>query len=291
MTPRHRTLDLSPELALPEDAVTQTTALIARRGAGKTYGAQKLAEEMLGLSAQVVVLEPIGNWWSLRLAADGKSRGYDIPVFGGLHGDIPLEPGAGALIADLVVDRSLSAVLDVSQFRKNERRRFATDFAEQLFHRKKSAPGPLHLFVEEAQVFVPQRVQADEARMLGAFEDIIRQGRNYGLGATLISQRPQSVNKEVLSQTECLIVLQVNEAPARKALREWIVDQGMDVGDLVDTLPSLQRGEAWVWSPSWLGLTKRIRIGRKKTFDASATPALGSAPLAPRPLADRKSVV
>lgn len=37
-------IKLSADLSLPDDAVTQTFAFIARRGAGKTYGASVLAE-------------------------------------------------------------------------------------------------------------------------------------------------------------------------------------------------------------------------------------------------------
>ena len=53
-----------------------------------------------------------------------------MPVFGGLHGDLPLEPLMGARIADLIVDRQISAVLDVSQFEHNtDKARFAEAFA------------------------------------------------------------------------------------------------------------------------------------------------------------------
>lgn len=271
-------------LKLPLDAVTQTFAFLARKGAGKTYGASKLAEGMLAADAQVVVIDPVGVWYGLRLGADGKTPGFNIPVFGGLHGDLPLEPTGGALVADLVVDQGTSLVLDVSMFRKNDRKRFVTDFAEQLFHRKKGSRSPMHLFVEEAQVFVPQRVMGDEARMLGAFEDLVKLGRNFGIGVTLISQRPQAVNKDALNQTECLVVLQTNGAQERKAISEWIVEQGLDVEELVDSLPALERGEAWVWSPSWLRKTVRVHIQKKKTFNASATPEVGKKQREPRQL-------
>lgn len=279
-------LKLAADLELGIDAVTQRFAFLARSGAGKTYGASKLAEEMLGAGAQVLVIDPVGCWYALRVGADGKSKGFDIVVLGGLHGDLPLDPGSGALVADLVVERGISAVLDVSMMRKGDRKKFAQDFAEQLFHRKKSKKSPVHLFLEEAQVFVPQRVQPDEARMLGAFEDVVKLGRNFGIGVTLISQRPQAVNKDALNQTECLVVLQTNGAQERKALKEWIVEAGIDVGvDLIATLPGLQRGEAWVWSPSWLRVTKRIHIAKKRTLNASATPEHGETveakPLAP----------
>src|SRR5258708_39613414 len=107
-------LSISVDLQLPLNAVTQTFAFLARRGAGKTYAASKLCEEMLLARAQVVVLDPVGNWYGLRLASDGKRKAFDIPVFGGLQGDIPLVPGAGSLVADVIVDKGISVVLDVS---------------------------------------------------------------------------------------------------------------------------------------------------------------------------------
>jgi hypothetical protein len=111
--------------------------------------------------------------------------------------------------------------------------------------------------------------------MLGAFEKLTKLGRNFGIGVTLISQRPQSVNKDVLNQTEALFVLQTNGAQERKAIREWIVDQGLDIEDLVDELPGLQKGDAFFWSPSWLKVTKKVHIAEKRTFNASSTPEMG----------------
>src|SRR5438045_2179216 len=73
-------------------------------------------------------------------------------------------------------------------------------------------PVPVHLMIEESQLIVPENFGGDSARMVGIYEEIIRLGRNYGIGVSMISQRPQSVNKEVLNQTECLLVGQVNGA-------------------------------------------------------------------------------
>src|SRR5258706_3544140 len=103
-----RNLKLSPHPSLPINAVTERLAWLGRTGSGKTYGAGKMAEEMLDQKAQVVILDPVGVWYGLRLDANGKSPGIPIPVFGGLHGDVPLEPSSGSLIADLIVDRSIS---------------------------------------------------------------------------------------------------------------------------------------------------------------------------------------
>ncbi len=93
-----KTLRIAKDLQLPLDAVTQTLAAIGRKGAGKTYLATKIAEEMLDAQAQVVALDPVGNWWGLRVGADGKSKGKELFVIGGDHGDVPLTPEAGARI-------------------------------------------------------------------------------------------------------------------------------------------------------------------------------------------------
>jgi len=270
-------LKLSDELSLPIDAATQTFAFIARKGAGKTYAAGKLTELLMDAGVQCVILDTVGNWYGLRLGADGKSKGFDVPVLGGLRGDIPLEATGGELVADLVVESGRSVVIDISQFSQADRKRFATACGVRLWQRKKSEPNPtpLHLVIEESQLIIPQFVGRDDARMVGIYEEIIRLGRNYGIGVSMITQRPQSVNKEVLTQTECLIVLQVNGTPERKALKEWIVQHGVDV-NLLNELPSLPIGTAYIWSPQWLNVLEKVKIGEKRTFDASATPKVGS---------------
>lgn len=59
-------LKISEDLALPLDAVTQKFAFLGRTGSGKSYGATKLAEEMLEAKAQVIALDPVCVWWGLR---------------------------------------------------------------------------------------------------------------------------------------------------------------------------------------------------------------------------------
>ncbi len=271
-----KALAIASELTLPLDAATQTFAFIARRGAGKTYAAGKLVEELLQANVQCVILDAVGNWYGLRLAANGKDFGFDIPVIGGLRGDIPLEAEAGKLLADVVVQTGRSLILDISQFSLANRKRFATSFGEHLWLLKKGqkSPTPLMLVIEESQLIVPQFAGKDEARMLGVYEEIIRLGRNYGVGCTMISQRPQSVNKEVLNQTECLFVGQVNGAAERKALRDWIVHQGMET-DIINELPALPAGTMYVWSPQWLNVLCKVKILKKRTYDSTATPRVG----------------
>lgn len=268
-------LNIAKGLNFPIDAVTEACAFLGRRGSGKTYGATKLAEEFLTHHVQTIALDPVGIWHGLRTAADGKAKGLPIPIFGGEFGDVPLLPTSGKLIADLIVGRGISAVLDVSRMRKGERKQFATDFAEQFYHLKKSKRSPVHLFLEESQVFVPQKTFHGEERMLGAFEDIIKLGRNYGIGVSLISQRPQAVHKDCLNQTEALFAFQINGPQERKAIEGWIVDKGLSKSTVGTDLSGLSVGSCFLWSPQWLRILEKITILPKKTLDASETPKLG----------------
>ena len=280
-------LKLAEGLKLPADeAVTQKYGFIGRSGSGKSYAAMKLAELFLQAGSQVIALDWVGIWWSLRLAENGKDVGFPhVYIFGGEHADVDLRPESGALMADLVVDKHISVVLDVMHFRKAERTRFATAFAEQFFHRKKTARTACHLFIEEAQAYLPQMVRGEEARMVGVFEDIGKVGRNYGIGNSLISQRPQAINKDVLNQVEVLLAFQTNGPQERKAIAGWTAENTSAGTAMMLDLPKLHVGEALVWSPQWLRLAEKVKIAKRETYDASSTPTQKAKSIKPKTLA------
>lgn len=277
---------MAPGLVLPLDAVTQTFGILSKRGGGKSNTAAVMAEEMFRAELPFVVVDPVGAWWGLRSSSDGKGPGLEVPIFGGHRGDVPLERGGAELVADLIVDESLSCVVDVSAFEsETAKREFLATFAERLF-RRKGAPGrdaPLHLFLEEADDYAPQRATATVARCLGAFQRIVKQGRARGLGSTMITQRSASLSKDLLTQIETLIVLRTTSPQDRKAIEGWVTYHGQ-AAEILASLHELAPGEAWVWSP-WLDLTKRVQIRRRKTFDSGATPTV-AAKKAPATLAD-----
>lgn len=267
-------LKISPNLSLPIEAVTQTFAILAKRGVGKTYTASVMVEEMLKNNLQTVVVDPIGVWWGLRSSVDGKSAGLPIVIAGGDHADVPIEPTNGETLADLVISETLSLVIDLSLFRKNQQTQFMTDFMEKLYHSNRS---PLHLVLDEADAFAPQRPFNNQARMLGAAEDLVRRGRARGIGVTMITQRPAVLNKDVLTQIEVLVAMRLVSPQDRKAVDEWIKVHGEEGQreELMESLPSLPIGTAWFWSPGWLDMFRRVKVRERETFDSSKTPKVG----------------
>lgn len=274
-------LRLSQSLSLPVESITETFAILGKRGSGKSSTAVVMAEEMIRLGHPVVVVDPVGTWWGLRSSADGKDDGLPVVIFGGDHADVPLEEKAGRVIADALIDGRFPAILDLSLLSKSAMRRLMTDFLERLYQRNREA---LHLIVDEADLLAPQRLPAEGLRLFGAMDDIQRRGRARGLGTTLITQRPAVINKDLLSQSEVLVAMRLTGARDVAAIDEWVrLNADEDEAKIVkSSLASLPVGTAWVWSPTLLEVLERVQVRRRHTFDSSATPKPGQ----PRPVAE-----
>jgi hypothetical protein len=137
-----RSIQISPDVSFPLSFVTNTTAVLARRGAGKSYTASVIAEQVMEAEQPVIILDPLGAFWGLRSSADGKKPGYAVIVLGGRHGDVPLEPTAGKVIANLVVEKPGWYVVDLSLFESGAAQdRFAADAADAADAAFKKARG------------------------------------------------------------------------------------------------------------------------------------------------------
>src|SRR5438445_6375727 len=102
---------------LPLDAVTQTFAILAIRGAGKTCTAAVFAEEMCKARLPWICFDPVGVWWGMRATADGKPSGFPVVVIGGEHADLPLDKHGGGETAEALASETIFAVLDACQAR------------------------------------------------------------------------------------------------------------------------------------------------------------------------------
>jgi len=250
---------------IPINAATKSFAILAKRGAGKTYTAGVVAEEFSKNNIPFVVFDPIDVWWGLRLDKSGKNKGLPVVVFGLEHADIPLTRDMGRNIARAVVNENISCVISTFGMPKVGMRHLIAEFAEELLNINNT---PRHVFIEEAHEFVPQRVQGAGAKCFSAVEALVTMGRNRGIGVTLINQRAATVNKDVLTQLDTLIALRSVGPQDRKALKDWVefhTAEG-DFEKFMGSLPSLPTGEAWIWSPEFMGIFERIKIRERETF-------------------------
>lgn len=270
-----RELDIG-SIRIPLKAATRTFAVIAKRGAGKTYTAAVMAEEFYKSGVPFVVFDPIDVWWGLRFSKTGKSKGLPVVVFGLEHADIKLTKDMGKEIARAIVKKNISCVISTFGMPKSQQRHLIAEFSEELLNINNQ---PRHVFIEEAHEFVPQRVMGDVAKCFNSVSTLVTMGRNRGIGVTLINQRAATINKDVLTQLDTLIALRSLGPQDRSALEKWVEHHSAE-GDFeafVDSLPKLPNGEGWLWSPEFLDVFERIKIRKRETYHPDPE-KLGGAP-------------
>jgi hypothetical protein len=266
-------------------ALDERLAIVGTSGSGKTYAAKGLVEHLLEVSARVCVVDPLGVWWGLRAGADGATPGYPVVVFGGRHADVALDESMGAALGRLIGTRPLACVVDLSELGSAAaRRRFMAAFAESVYEANAE---PLHLVLDEADLWAPQRPLPEANVLLGRIEEIVRRGRVRGFIPWLITQRPAVVHKDVLSQADILVAMKLTSSQDRDAVGGWIEGQAdrAEGRRILANLPKLSRGEGYLWAPSD-DVLARVAFPPICTYDSSRTPKRGERIATPRTLAE-----
>ncbi len=128
---------------------------------------------------------------------------------------------------------------------------------------------PIAIFCDEAHLYIPERQQAGGAGEISVeiFERIAKEGRKYGVGLVVISQRPSEVNRTVLSQCNNLVAMRLTNGDDQSVVRRLLPDSLAGFGDL---LPVLDTGEALVVGDASL-LPTRIRVSMPEHRPNSGT--------------------
>ncbi|WP_298800069.1 hypothetical protein [uncultured Devosia sp.] len=264
---------------ISDDALDDRLAILGTAGSGKTYLTTTAIERLLKSGNRVVAVDPLGVMWGLRLKADGKTASpFNVVIFGGRHGDLPLTEHAGALIGETVATMRESCIIDLSELpTKAAERRFMTAFLEAIYrHTDPTKVDPFHLIIDEADRFAPQKPPAGDETMLNRMEEIVRRGRVKGFIPWLITQRPAVLNKNVLSQADGLVLLKLTSSQDRDQVGAWIEGQADKAQGkaILGSLPAMQRGQGVVWIPG-RGILETVQFPKKTTFDSSSAPKRG----------------
>ena len=102
---------------------------------------------------------------------------------------------------------------------------------------------PVVLVCEEAHRYAPRRDDAAFQPTKQALSRIAKEGRKYGVGLGLISQRPSELAETILSQCNTLIALRMSNEQDQNFVRRALPDS---VRSLVSVLPTLRTQEALV---------------------------------------------
>ena len=104
-----------------------------------------------------------------------------------------------------------------------------------LFELRKIGAGPpMMLVVEEAHNFCPQQGTVASSKI---FRTIAAEGRKFGLGLTIISQRAAKIDKNVLSQCNTQIILKITNPNDLKAIVGSVEGLTASMADEIQRLP------------------------------------------------------
>ena len=258
-----------------EDYITKKVQILAKTDSGKTYTASKIAEELLKEKIPIVIVDPVSAYWGLKekfeivIFADKRNKHVDYP----LNDDKKTIDSQAELIADYLATNKTSAIIDLKYWVESKQQQFMAKFAERLYHKIKI---PRHVFIEEADIFIPQSVvYPDEINSRHHVDNLVRRGRQEGIGCTVISQRPALVSKNVLTQSDLSIYLNLPSKPDLTPAKKEIEDDAdmtkQQQQAVISRIKKLPRGEAFFYSPRWLGIKEFVRINKKETYHAGAT--------------------
>jgi DNA helicase HerA-like ATPase len=175
------------------------------------------------------------------LVADARLAFLMTEWVGGVDDPFP------SIIAQLVSDGPQPRVVDLSGVPNEIAGVSSAVIARTLFNLKvwqtseERATDPVLLVCEEAHRYVPNRGEAQYEAAQDAIRRIAKEGRKYGIGLMLVSQRPSEVEATVLSQCNSWIVLRITNDSDREHVKAILPDS---MAGLTKMLSGLRRREA-----------------------------------------------
>lgn len=179
--------------------------VFGRTGSGKSYTAGVLAEEMLEHEQPMVIVDPHGEYASLKLTPDGAASDYRVVEYA----DPEFNPAADRdLDLDSIEPLDLArpgqaTVLNLRGIDTERQEEIVAALLDALFlARKRDRIPATKIFLEEAHLFAPQR--KNEPRSV--IENIAKEGRKFGFTLALISQRPSEIYPNIRAQLQAFTI-------------------------------------------------------------------------------------
>jgi hypothetical protein len=138
-------------------------------------------------------------------------------------------------------------IIDISGLPNEVAGPLAASVARLLFQykvwqtREERERDPVLLVCEEAHRYVPDTGLAEYGAAQKAVRRIAKEGRKYGIGLMLVSQRPADVERTVLSQCNTWLIMRLTNAADQEHVNRMLPDS---LAGLSRLLPSLGRQEA-----------------------------------------------
>ena len=209
------------------DTITHNTALIGVTGSGKSYLAFHLIEAYLDAGIKVLILDLTRQHWQFLQHRNPTQLNGAGDVATWLAGNSYLAIHQFANAATGYPTTTADIVHQCFEwFRGNTQLRAGVDVSARLC-----------IVLEEAHSLIPewnQVAQQSDTQQVNRSARIILQGRKYGLGTLLITQRTANVTKTVLNQCNTIFALRSFDQTGLDFLRNYM---GEEYSQAISTLP------------------------------------------------------
>lgn len=253
-----------------EDYAIQGNAILGIKESGKSATATKVAEDLMDAGIPIIAVDKSGVWRWLRVGQKGH-KGYPVVIAGGKNGDFPITSKTAPEIIRAARKARVSLIVDLHDraLSHAERGRIVAAITDVLLY-ENADWGLCHIFFEEAQRWVPQVIRGgfandERGKVYSAVEEFCQTGGNEGVGFTLIAQRAESLNKEVLELCDLLVLGRQKGKNSLTALGKWLnVVDVSNASEISKQIPRLAAGEFFVW-PSASDAPVKTLVPLKKT--------------------------
>lgn len=145
---------------------------------------------------------------------------------------------------------------------------------------------PQLIVMEEAHRYLNGSGESPAREMV---QRIVKEGRKYGIGAMIVSQRPSEIDDTILSQCGTFFALRLSNAGDRAKVQAALPD---NLSGVVDSLPVLRTGEAIVLGEAaHLPVRCRVTLPNEASRPDSGDPLVAKAWSAPKTKGDYHSLV
>jgi DNA helicase HerA-like ATPase len=163
-------------------------------------------------------------------------------------------------------------VLDLSRIPKEDQQMLAAVLLRKIYQQRERAQQgeevdidyPVFSLMEEGHRFAPE----GNARSLGIMRTILSEGRKFGFGIGIISQRPSKVDDDVLSQCGTQVIMQLKNPNDQQAIRQSVESAGESV---LSELPGLTPGQA-VISGDAMNTPVLVKVRERYTKHGASSP-------------------
>ncbi|MCY3801899.1 MAG: ATP-binding protein [Chloroflexi bacterium] len=175
-----------------------------------------------------------------------------------------LRPGRCSVLQVGGMDRRSQQIVVATILRRafegrQQTKRGETDPRDELH-----LPFPIFVLIEEAHRFAPPGGGAATSNLLA---EILAEGRKFGMGIGLITQRPGKLDQDVLSQCMTQCIMRIVNPVDQNAVASAVESMGRD---LLAELPALSKGQAIV-SGAAVNTTVLCRVRERKTPHGGAS--------------------